>query len=103
MVSTSSARLLPVTETQVDFANEVVAKMQALGIRAEVDRSGDRLGKIIRNAEKEKIPVMAVVGAKEVESNSLSIRTRASGELGSISVAEVLDKMKNAIDNYTDF
>ena len=97
------ARLLPVTETQVDFANEVVAKMQTLGIRAEVDQSGDRLGKIIRNAEKEKIPVMAVVGAKEVESNSLSIRTRASGELGSIPVAEVLDKMKNAIDNYTDF
>ncbi|MDZ8108134.1 MAG: threonine--tRNA ligase [Nostoc sp. DedQUE12a] len=91
------ARLLPVGEAQLDFAQDVVAKMRALGMRAEVDTSGDRLGKLIRNAEKDKIPVMAVVGAKEVETNTLSIRTRASGELGTISVDEVLDKMKVAM------
>ncbi|MBD2164649.1 threonine--tRNA ligase [Calothrix membranacea FACHB-236] len=96
-------RLLPVGEAQIDFTKEVVAKMQALGIRAEVDLSGDRLGKLIRNAEKEKIPVMAVVGAKEVETNSLSIRTRASGELGVIVVDEVLDKLKTAIANFENF
>ncbi|BAY34120.1 threonyl-tRNA synthetase [Nostoc carneum NIES-2107] len=96
-------RLLPVGEAQIDFTKEVVAKMQALGIRAEVDLSGDRLGKLIRNAEKEKIPVMAVVGAKEVETNSLSIRTRASGELGAIAVDEVLDKLKTAIANFENF
>ena len=61
------------------------------------------MGKLIRNAEKEKIPVMAVVGAKEVEANALSIRTRASGELGSLPVAEVLERMKGAIANYTNF
>ena len=77
--------------------------MRALGIRAEVDISGDRLGKLIRNGEKNKIPVMAVVGAKEVETNSLSIRTRASGELGSIPVDEVLDKLKSAIANFDNF
>ncbi|BAY13316.1 threonine--tRNA ligase [Calothrix sp. NIES-2098] len=97
------ARLLPVGEAQIDFTQDVAAKMRALGIRAEVDLSGDRLGKLIRNAEKDKIPVMAVVGAKEVESNSLSIRTRASGELGAISVDEVLDKLKNAIANFENF
>ncbi|MBW4669010.1 MAG: threonine--tRNA ligase [Cyanomargarita calcarea GSE-NOS-MK-12-04C] len=97
------ARLLPVSDVQLDFAKEVVAKMRELGIRAEVDTSGDRLGKSIRNAEKEKIPVMAVVGAKELETNSLSIRTRASGELGAIPVAEVLDKMKEAIAKFEDF
>ncbi|MFN6538970.1 MAG: threonine--tRNA ligase [Nostoc sp. EkiNYC01] len=97
------ARLLPVGEAQLDFTQDVAAKMRALGIRAEVDTSGDRLGKLIRNAEKDKIPVMAVVGAKEVESNTLSIRTRASGELGTISVDEVLDKMKNAIANFENF
>ncbi|MGB3637756.1 MAG: threonine--tRNA ligase [Rivularia sp. (in: cyanobacteria)] len=97
------ARLLPVTEVQLDFAKDVVAKMKMLGIRAEVDTSGDRLGKLIRNAEKQKIPVMAVVGQKEVESNTLSIRTRASGDLGTMSVSEVLDNMKNAITNYSNF
>jgi threonyl-tRNA synthetase len=97
------AKLLPVTEAQLDYAKKVAAKMRAVGIRAEVDTSGDRLGKLIRNAEKEKIPVMAVVGAKEVESNSLSIRTRASGELGSMPASEVIDKMKDAIASYSNF
>jgi threonyl-tRNA synthetase len=97
------ARLLPVSDEFLPFASLVAGKMQALGIRAEVDVSGDRLGKLIRNAEKQKIPVMAVVGAKEVESNSLSIRTRASGELGSIPVSEVMEKMKEAIANFENF
>ncbi|MEA5552241.1 threonine--tRNA ligase [Anabaena cylindrica UHCC 0172] len=96
-------RLLPVGDLQLDFTKEVVAKMVALGIRAEVDTSGDRLGKLIRNAEKDKIPVMAVVGAKEVEINSLSIRTRASGELGAITVDEVAGKITEAITNFSNF
>jgi threonyl-tRNA synthetase len=77
--------------------------MQAVGIRAEVDTSGERLGKLIRNAEKEKIPVMAVVGAKELEGNSLSVRTRAAGELGTIGVTEVIEKMTEAIGNHQNF
>jgi len=92
-----------VSDTQLDFAKDVVTKMRTLGIRAEVDTSGDRLGKQIRNAEKDKIPVMAVVGAKEVETNTLSIRTRASGELGVIAVDEVVDKIKEAIANFDNF
>ena len=96
-------RLLPVGDLQLDFTKEVAAKMVALGIRAEVDLSGDRLGKLIRNAEKDKIPVMAVVGAKEVEANSLSIRTRASGELGVITVDEVAGKITEAITNFSNF
>ncbi len=95
--------LLAVGDEFLPFAKQVVEQMNAIGIRAEVDLSGDRLGKLIRNAEKEKIPVMAVVGAKEVEANALSIRTRASGELGSLPVAEVLERMKGAIANYTHF
>ena len=96
-------RLLPVGDLQLDFTKEVAARMVALGIRAEVDLSGDRLGKLIRNAEKDKIPVMAVVGAKEVEANSLSIRTRASGELGVITVDEVVNKITEAITNFSNF
>ena len=96
-------KLLPVGDLQLDFSKEVAAKMVAFGIRAEVDTSGDRLGKLIRNAEKDKIPVMAVIGAKEVETNSLSIRTRASGELGAISVDEVVSKITEAITNFSNF
>ncbi|NET88527.1 MAG: threonine--tRNA ligase [Kamptonema sp. SIO1D9] len=96
-------RLVCVSDPQLDYAKEIAAKMRAEGIRVEVDTSGERLGKAIRNAEKDKIPVMAVIGAKEVENNTLSIRTRAAGELGAIAVTEVIEKMKNAIANHTNF
>ncbi|MGB5896798.1 MAG: threonine--tRNA ligase [Geitlerinemataceae cyanobacterium] len=96
-------RLLSVSDEFLPYAKEVVAQMQLLGIRAVADTSQERLGKLIRNAEKAKIPVMGIVGAKEVESGSLSIRTRASGELGSIPTAEVLEKLKSAIDSRGNF
>ena len=96
-------RLLPVSDAHSEFVNQVATKMQAMGIRAEADNSRERLGKMIRNAEKQKIPVMAVVGDKELESHSLNIRTRASGELGAIAVDGVIDKLTNAIANHTNF
>ncbi|MCU0523865.1 MAG: threonine--tRNA ligase [Elainella sp. Prado103] len=96
-------RLLPVTEEVLDFCHQVADQMRLIGVRVEVDTSGERLGKLIRNAEKEKIPVMAVVGAKEAESNALSIRTRSAGELGSLAVAEVIDRLKTAITAYGNF
>jgi threonyl-tRNA synthetase len=96
-------RLLPVSDAHSEFVNQVAFKMQASGIRAEADNSRERLGKMIRNAETQKIPVMAVVGDKELESKTLNIRTRASGELGAIAVAEVIDKLNNAIASKLDF
>lgn len=96
-------RLLPVNVDFLPFAKEVEALLKANNIRAVADDSNERLGKLIRNAEKDKIPVMAVVGEKEMLSNSLSIRTRASGELGTISVSEVTSRLKNAIENYANF
>jgi threonyl-tRNA synthetase len=101
------ARLLPVSDAQLPFVQEVAGKMRSLNMRVEVDNSGDRLPKMVRNAEKDKIPVMAVVGAKEVESDSLSIRTRTSGkpseDLGVMPVTAVLDKMLGAIANRDNF
>ena len=96
-------RLFPVNEDVLDFANSVVTKMQAIGVRAELDTSGDRLGKMIRNGEVQKVPIMAVVGTKEVESHSLSIRTRQTGDLGSLSVESVLARLKEALGDHTDF
>lgn len=90
-------RLLAVSDEFLPFAQTVAQQMQLLGLRAEVDSSGERLGKMIRNAEKQKIPVMAVIGAKEVEGNTLNIRTRASGELGAIAVAEVIEKLQATV------
>jgi threonyl-tRNA synthetase len=96
-------RLLPVTEEQLGFAQQVAEQFLAQGVRVEVDSSGDRLGKMVRNAEKAKIPIMAVVGAKELEGNALSLRTRAQGELGALPVSEVLDRVTGAITHRQDF
>ncbi|CAI5530948.1 unnamed protein product [Closterium sp. Naga37s-1] len=81
---------------QVPFCKEVVATLLERGIRAEV-ASGERLGKLIRNAETQKIPVMAVVGPREVESWSLNVRTRKGAELGVLSVDEVARKIEEAV------
>ncbi|MEM9088317.1 MAG: threonine--tRNA ligase [Cyanobacteria bacterium P01_F01_bin.53] len=96
-------RLLPVTADHWAYANDAAARMRLLGVRVEVDKSGERLGKMIRNSEKAKIPVMSVIGDKEVEAKSLSIRTRKEGDLGAIALPEVLDRLEKALDNHGDF
>ncbi|TVQ64749.1 MAG: threonine--tRNA ligase [Spirulina sp. DLM2.Bin59] len=94
-------RLLCVSDEFLAYAQQVRDQWVAQGLRVEI-ASGDRLGKQIRNAEKDKVPVMAIVGAKEVESQSLSIRTRASGELGAIPLDEIGAKLVAANGDRTD-
>jgi threonyl-tRNA synthetase len=105
-------RLLTVSDDQVPFAQKVAADFLMKGLRVEVDAGGDRLGKKIRNAEKAKIPVMAVIGAKEAESDSLTLRLRlpdsndsgvvASQEIESLPVAQVETALLNANQGYTE-
>ena len=96
-------RLVPVAQDFIPFAKEACAKLLALGVRAEVDTSNERLGKMIRNAEKEKIPVVGVIGGKEVENSTISVRTRIAGELEPMSVDDVVTRMVDSIANFTDF
>ena len=96
-------RLLPVRPDHYEYVQEVAAKMRAAGIRAEADTNGDRLGKMVSNAEKQKIPVISVVGDQEVADHTLSIRTRASGELGAIAIEEVINKLTTAISEHSNF
>ena len=83
-------RLLPVTDEVRPYAESVLSQLKQAGIRASIDQSGDRLGKMIRNGEQMKIPVLAVIGLKEVELNSLSLRSRREGDLGSVAVDQLL-------------
>jgi len=96
-LSPTQVRLLPVSDAQRDYADGVAQQLKQAGWRVEVDASGDRLGKQIRTAEMEKIPVVAVIGKREVESGMLSVRTRQEGELGTLSVAELVEKMSEPI------
>jgi len=83
-------RLLPVTDEVLPWAEELLAQLRAAGVRASLDRSGDRLGKLIRNGETMKIPVLAVIGAKEAEARAASLRSRADGDLGLVGAEALL-------------
>lgn len=96
-------KLIAVSDGQMEYAEQVAAQMKVAGLRVQLDHSGDRMAKQIRKAEMEKIPVMAVIGAKEVEAGTLSIRSRKHGELGAISVDEAISKMQLAISDRTWF
>lgn len=69
-------KVLPVSEKFLAYAEEVLRALQVAGIRAEVDRSDEKLGKKIRLAEQEKVPLVWVVGAKEAESRTVAVRDR---------------------------
>jgi hypothetical protein len=58
--------------------------------------AGERINKLVRNAEKAKVPVMCVVGAKEAEGNTLAVRTYADGELGAVPLADVISRVQAA-------
>ncbi len=74
----------------MDYLAEVVAKLRDRGIRAEVDAAPDRMQKKIRNAQKQKIPYMLIVGDREVESRKVNVRLRDGSQPGASSVAEMI-------------
>ena len=83
-------RLLPVTDEVQPYAEQLLDQLTKAGVRATVDRSGDRLGKLIRTGEQMKIPVLAVIGAKEAQQSAVSLRSRRDGDLGVTAVADLL-------------
>ncbi|KAM6548470.1 hypothetical protein CsatB_020146 [Cannabis sativa] len=101
-LSPIQARILPVTDKQLEYCNEVAKKLKENGIRAEVCH-GERLPKLIRNAETQKIPLMAVVGGKELDTGTVTIRTRFVGDIGTMTVDDFISKTMSAIENRTAF
>lgn len=91
-------KLLPVTDAVFDYCKDVAKQATKLGLRVEVDRGSERLAKQIRNAEKGRIPVMAVIGMKEMEEGTLAIRSRKVGDLGSFQVGDLLAELKRCDD-----
>ncbi|CAN1156129.1 Threonine--tRNA ligase, chloroplastic/mitochondrial 2 [Linum perenne] len=93
-------RILPVTDTQLEYCRKITSELKQNGIRAELCH-GERLPKLIRNAEKQKTPLMAVVGPKEVETQTVTVRSRFAGELGTLEIDNFISKIKNVCDNRT--
>ncbi len=86
-------RLVPVSDKAVDYGRSLLAQLKAVGARASLDEHSDKLGAKIRRAELEKIPYTLVLGPKEAESQSVSVRSRARGDEGSAPFATFLEKL----------
>ena len=86
-------RMLPIGDEQVAYCEEIEKKLIALGVRCEVDRRNETIGYKLRNAQLEKLPYMVVVGAKEVESNTVAVRSRKDGEKGAMSVDQFISEL----------
>ena len=86
-------RLLPIGDEQVAYCEEIANKLVALGVRCEVDKRNETIGYKLRNAQLEKLPYMVVVGQKEVESNTVAVRSRKEGEKGAMPVDQFISEL----------
>ena len=96
-------KILPITEKQQAYAAELLAKMQAAGIRAELDSRNEKIGYKIREAQMEKVPYMLVIGEKEASEGLVAVRRRDKGDIGAVSAEEFIAGVSKEIAEKTAF
>lgn len=92
-LSPTQVKVLPISEKHLEYATTVSNALRTLDIRAELDSDNESLGKKIRNAKMEKVPYLLIIGDKEIESNTVTLEHRESGNLGAITVDELSTKL----------
>ena len=90
-------KVLPISDKYMDYAQSVLNKLTEAGIRAEVDTRAEKIGYKIREAQTAKIPYMLVVGQKEEEENTVSVRSRADGDEGARSLDTFIETKENRV------
>lgn len=90
-------RVLPISEKFTTEAEALVKSLADVGARVAIDNTGDKIGAKIRLARMDRVPYLAVIGAKEVEENSVSVRQRDQGDLGSIPMNDFISKISQDI------
>jgi threonyl-tRNA synthetase len=89
--------VMNITDSQADYVQELVSKLQSVGIRAKADLRNEKIGFKIREHTLRRVPYMLVCGEKEVESGKVSVRTRRGKDLGSLDVNEFMTKLQEEI------
>ena len=92
-------RFLPVTDRACDYCADLARQLSDLGYRVDVDYRNEKIGKKIREATMEKIPYMIVVGDRDMENNTVSVRLRPGEDLGAMSLADFTAKLKAVVDS----
>jgi len=91
-------KLLPIADRHFDRAFEIKKQLEMLGMRVEVDDRNEKIGYKIREAQLEKIPYTAIIGDKELEEGTLSVRRRSEGDIGSMKLEEFISLAKEEIE-----
>ena len=91
--------LLPITDKQMGYADELAQRLEELGIRVEKDLRNEKIGFKIREAQLQKIPYMVVLGDKEVDSQTLAVRKRRSKETRTLDFESFLEELQSGIDS----
>ena len=85
-------KVLPISEKFFGYAGDILQSLKAAGIRCEMDNRDEKIGYKIRSAQMEKVPYMLIVGQKEEESQTVSVRSREDGDLGSFALEDFVRK-----------
>ncbi len=100
-LSPEQVRIIPVADQFLDYGREVESALQSKGIRASVDSRNEKMGYKIREAQLQKIPYMLIVGGKEAQNRTVSVRERAKGDQGAVPIEAFVDQVLQQIENYT--
>ncbi len=92
-------KLLPIADRHLDYIYEIKNTLEAKGMRVEVDNRSEKIGYKIREAQLEKVPYMLIVGDKDIEGNTVSVRARKQGDLGAMTVEEFISRAIEEIEN----
>lgn len=95
--------ILPISERHNEQANEVLGLLKNYDIRGAVDERNEKIGRKIRDAEVNKVPFMLIIGDKEAETNTVSVRRHGEGDLGSLSVEAFAQLVKDEIAQVSTF
>jgi len=96
-LSPVQAKIIPIAEPHVAYANEIKSKFDSEGLRVEVDDRNEKMGLKIREAEKQKVPYMLIIGDKELKNQSVAIRKHHEGNLGVWSIQEAIQRFHDEI------
>ncbi len=98
-LSPKQVQIIPITDKHQKYAEEILESVKEAGIRADIDTRNEKMGYKIREAEVQKTPYMIIVGDKEAESGSVSVRERKKGDIGSMSLDSFIDMVKEKINS----
>ena len=92
-MSPEQVRILPITDRTLEYSKEIQSKLEAVGVRVELDERSEKIGKKIRDAQLEKVPYMLVLGDKEAEAGQVAVRSRKTGETEVMTADEFVSKI----------